>query len=159
MLLALQGHAYLDLNDLPRPPNGKSIIDVNADYLLKLRNAVFAFLQKRLGDEPTFHLKVIDYYFSVPAPFNNEGRGNLRSAIAQASWVETPDSSRLSLITEPVAGCIYASKTGMVSFRDGDVILTVCCGAGTVDLTALEVTDARELAFAELTAGTGDSCG
>ena len=48
--LMLSGNTYIDPINLPPLPPGKSEIDVAADYLFKLRQAMRLALQKTLGE-------------------------------------------------------------------------------------------------------------
>ncbi|KAG8405704.1 hypothetical protein J3459_021527 [Metarhizium acridum] len=65
--LMLSGNTYIDPINLPPLPPGKSEIDVAADYLFKLRQAMRSALQKTLGEVFNREERNIRYYLTVPA--------------------------------------------------------------------------------------------
>ena len=157
--LMLSGNTYIDPINLPPLPPGKSEIDVAADYLFKLRQAVRAQLQKTLGEVYAREERNIRYYLTVPAIWNDAGKAATRAAAVQAGFLRDDTDNRLTLISEPEAAALFCAKTGLLSLKTGDAILIVDCGGGTVDLIAYEVEEEQPFSVAECTAGSGDSCG
>ncbi|EFX02384.1 hsp70 family protein [Grosmannia clavigera kw1407] len=133
--LMLSGNTYIDPINLPPLPPGKSEIDVAADYLFKLRQAMRSALQKTLGEAAT------------------------RAAAIQAGFLRDENDNRLTLVSEPEAAALFCSKTGLLNLKVHDAVLIVDCGGGTVDLIAYEVEEENPFTVAECTAGSGDSCG
>jgi hypothetical protein len=157
--LMLSGNTYIDPINLPPLPPGKSEIDVAADYLFKLRQAMRAALQKTLGEVFNREERNIRYYLTVPAIWNDAGKAATRAAAIQAGFLRDENDNRLTLISEPEAAALFCSKTGLLNLKVHDAVLIVDCGGGTVDLIAYEVEDENPFTVAECTAGSGDSCG
>ncbi|KAI9668524.1 MAG: hypothetical protein M1829_005341 [Trizodia sp. TS-e1964] len=157
--LMLSGNTYIDPINLPPLPPGKSEIDVAADYLFKLRQAMRTQLQKTLGEVFNREERNIRYFLTVPAIWNDAGKAATRSAAIQAGFLRDENDNRLTLITEPEAAAMFCSKTGLLNLKIHDAVLIVDCGGGTVDLIAYEVEEETPFTVAECTAGSGDSCG
>ncbi|KAL2757800.1 hypothetical protein ACRALDRAFT_2025514 [Sodiomyces alcalophilus JCM 7366] len=157
--LMLSGNTYIDPINLPPLPPGKSEIDVAADYLFKLRQAMRAALQKTLGEVFNREERNIRYYLTVPAIWNDAGKAATRAAAIQAGFLRDENDNRLTLISEPEAAAVFCAKTGLLNLKVHDALLIVDCGGGTVDLIAYEVEDENPFTVAECTAGSGDSCG
>ncbi|KAL8680486.1 MAG: hypothetical protein Q9186_003329 [Xanthomendoza sp. 1 TL-2023] len=157
--LMLSGNTYIDPINLPPLPPGKSEIDVAADYLFKLRQAMRAQLQKTLGEVFNREERNIRYFLTVPAIWNDAGKAATRAAAIQAGFLRDENDNRLTLITEPEAAAMFCSKTGLLNLKIRDAVLIVDCGGGTVDLIAYEVEEETPFTVAECTAGSGDSCG
>ena len=155
----LSGNTYIDPINLPPLPPGKSEIDVAADYLFKLRQAMRTKLQNTLGEVFNREERNIRYFLTVPAIWNDAGKAATRAAAIQAGFLRDENDNRLSLITEPEAAAIFCAKTGLLNLKLQDAILIVDCGGGTVDLIAYEVEEEVPFTVAECTAGSGDSCG
>ncbi|KAJ4147792.1 hypothetical protein LMH87_002296 [Akanthomyces muscarius] len=157
--LMLSGNTYIDPINLPPLPPGKSEIDVAADYLFKLRQAMRAALQKALGEVFNREERNIRYYLTVPAIWNDAGKAATRAAAIQAGFLRDENDNRLTLVSEPEAAALFCSKTGLLDLKVHDAVLIVDCGGGTVDLIAYEVEEENPFTVAECTAGSGDSCG
>ncbi|RMZ92108.1 hypothetical protein DV736_g674, partial [Chaetothyriales sp. CBS 134916] len=157
--LMLSGNTYIDPINLPPLPPGKSEIDVAADYLFKLRQAMRVQLQKTLGEVFNREERNIRYFLTVPAIWNDAGKAATRAAAIQAGFIRDENDNRLTLITEPEAAAMFCSKTGLLNLKIHDAVLIVDCGGGTVDLIAYEVEEETPFTVAECTAGSGDSCG
>ncbi|KAJ3476512.1 hypothetical protein NLG97_g9107 [Lecanicillium saksenae] len=157
--LMLSGNTYIDPINLPPLPPGKSEIDVAADYLFKLRQAMRAALQKALGEVFNREERNIRYYLTVPAIWNDAGKAATRAAAIQAGFLRDENDNRLTLVSEPEAAALFCSKTGLLNLKVHDAVLIVDCGGGTVDLIAYEVEEENPFTVAECTAGSGDSCG
>ncbi|KYK61013.1 Heat shock protein Hsp70 [Drechmeria coniospora] len=157
--LMLSGNTYIDPINLPPLPPGKSEIDVAADYLFKLRQAMRSALQKTLGEVFNREERNIRYYLTVPAIWNDAGKAATRAAAIQAGFLRDENDNRLTLVSEPEAAALFCSKTGLLNLKVHDAVLIVDCGGGTVDLIAYEVEEENPFTVAECTAGSGDSCG
>jgi len=153
------GNTYIDPINLPPLPPGKTEIDVAADYLFKLRQAMRAQLQKTLGEVFNREERNIRYFLTVPAIWNDAGKAATRQAAIQAGFLRDENDNRLTLITEPEAAAMFCSKAGLLNLKVHDAVLIVDCGGGTVDLIAYEVEEEVPFSVAECTAGSGDSCG
>ena len=157
--LGLEENSYIDPINLPPLPPGKSAIDVSADYLRKLRQAIRSVLLKYLGETFNRAERDIRWWFTVPAVWGDSGKVSLRKAIIAAGYLRDENDDRLQFLSEPEATTLFCSKTGLLQLHSLDALLVVDAGKGTVDLTAYEVTEEQPFAVAELTAASGDSCG
>lgn len=157
--LMLSGNTYIDPINLPPLPPGKTEIDVAADYLFKLRQAMRNQLQKTLGEVFNREERNIRYFLTVPAIWNDAGKAATRAAAIQAGYLRDENDNRLTLITEPEAAAMFCAKAGLLNLKVHDAILIVDCGGGTVDLIAYEVEEESPFTVSECTAGSGDSCG
>jgi Hsp70 protein len=157
--LMMSGNTYIDPINLPPLPPGKSEIDVAADYLYHLRQAMRNQLQKTLGEVFNREERNIRYYLTVPAIWNDAAKAATRAAAIQAGFLRDENDNRLTLVTEPEAAAMFCSKTGLLNLKIHDAVLIVDCGGGTVDLIAYEVEEEQPFSVSECTAGSGDSCG
>ena len=115
--LMLSGNTYIDPINLPPLPPGKSEIDVAADYLFKLRQAMRVQLQKTLGEVFNREERNIRYFLTVPAIWNDAGKAATRAAAIQAGFIRDENDNRLTLITEPEAAAMFCSKTGLLNLK------------------------------------------
>jgi actin-like ATPase involved in cell morphogenesis len=157
--LMMSGNTYINPVDLPPLPPGKTEIDVAADYLYHLRQAIRKRLQKTLGEVFSREENNIRYYLTVPAIWNDAAKAATRAAAMTAGFLHNENDNRLTLITEPEAAAMFCAKTGLLNLKIHDAVLIVDCGGGTVDLIAYEVEEEQPFSVAECTAGSGDSCG
>jgi hypothetical protein len=155
----LTGNMYTDPINLPPLPPGRSAIDVSADYLFKVRQAVRAVLWKTLGEVFSREERNILWCFTVPSIWTDAGRTALRASIVQAGFIRNDNDDRLHLVTESEASLLLCSKVGLLNLKAHDAVLIVDARKGTVDLIAYEVIGENPLVVKELTAGSGDSCG
>ena len=123
----LSGNTYIDPINLPPLPPGKSEIDVVADYLFKLRQAMRSQLQKTLGEVFNREERNIRYYLTVPAIWNDAGKAATRAAAIQAGFLRDENDNRLTLITEPEAAALFCSKAGLLNLKVHDAVLIVDC--------------------------------
>ena len=156
--LMLKGISYVDRTNLPPLPAGKSVIDVAADYLFKLRQAMCNYFNMNLGDVFISEERYIQYCFSIPTIWNDAGKAALRQAIIQAGFIPSVDNRRLSLIAESEATVIYYATAGAVKLSLNDAILVIDCGR-TVELIAYEAVKEHPIQLTELTSGSGGSFG
>jgi hypothetical protein len=157
--LMMSGNNYIDPANLPPLPPGRTEIDVAADYLYHLRQAISKRLQKTLGEVFTREESNIRYYLTVPAIWNDAAKAATRAAAMKAGFIRDENDNRLTLITEPEAAAMFCAKTGLLNLKIHDAVLIVDCGGGTVDLIAYEVEEEHPFSVAECTTGSGDSCG
>ena len=123
--LMLSGNTYIDPINLPPLPPGKSEIDVAADYLFKLRQAMRHQLQKTLGEVFNREERNIRYFLTVPAIWNDAGKAATRAAAIQAGFLRDENDNRLTLITEPEAAAIF-TLSQLMDGAVGDAV-KVCC--------------------------------
>ncbi|KAK9451645.1 uncharacterized protein V1518DRAFT_389589 [Limtongia smithiae] len=158
-LQADTANSYISTRDLPQLPPNMTAVDVAADYLTLLREAIDKELSKRLATVYTREKENINYFVTVPAMWNDAGKNLTRQAAVKAGFVPDMNDRRLKLITEPEAAAIYCAKYCQLELTTGDVFLIVDCGGGTVDLVTYEIEDTSPFAVRECTVPTGDACG
>ena len=146
-----------DINAPSLPPM-KTEIDVAADYLIKLRQAMRVQLQKTLGEDFNREERNIRYLLTVPGIWDDVGKEATRQAAIQAGFLRDEYDNRLTLITEPEAAAMFCSKAGLLNLKLHDAVLIVNCGGGT-ELIAYEVEEGSPFTLVQRTAGTGDVCG
>ena len=158
LLLMPPGNTYIDSKIHPLLPPGKSEIDVAADYLSRLRQAIRNYLQNVLGQVFDREEHNILYVLTVPAIWNDAAKTATRAAAIQAGFLQDENDSRLLLISEPEVAIKFCLKTGFLNPRADNVVLVVDCG-GTVNLIAYKIREEAPFAISECTAGSGDFCG
>jgi hypothetical protein len=159
MHLMISGNTYIDPINLPPLPLGKSAVDVAADYLFQLRQAIKTELQRTLGEVFMREERNIHYYVTIPSLYNDAGRAAVRAAVIQAGFLRDENDRRLHLISAPIAAITFCCKTDLIRANCHDVVLVVHCDSSTVDLIAYEIEEEMPLSVTECTAGSGDSCG
>ena len=157
--LMMPDDTCIDPINLPPLPPGKSKIDVVADYLYHLRQAMLNQLQKTLGEVFNREERNIRYYLTVPAIWNDAAKAATRQAAVQAGFLQDKNDNRLTLITGSEAAIIFCLKTGLLNLKIHDTVLIIDCGAGAVDLIAYEIEGEQPLSISECTASSGDFCG
>jgi len=157
--LMLRGNTSIDPpNLLPLPP-GRSEINVSADYLFRIRQAVRTALQKTLGEVFNREERNILWCFAIPATWTDAGRTALRASIVQAGFLQDDTDDRLHFVTELKASLLSCWERGLLSLKAPDAVLIVDAGKSIVDLIAYEVIGENPPAVKELTVVSGDSCG
>ncbi|KAG2500195.1 hypothetical protein HYH03_001775 [Edaphochlamys debaryana] len=137
------GHTYLDSFKLllspgggaggghvaPELPAGMTAIQVVADFLTHLQKFVVSHLSREAPLDPSS----IGWCLTVPAMWDEEAKAKMRRAAGRAI------------------------RAGPAALSDGDVLLTVDCGGGTVDVTLHRVMgkDIKSLRLEELVPGKG----
>ena len=153
-MLALNPHqTYINATDIPPPPTGKSHVDVIAEYLSKLRDAICSDL-RGLCDMEEIR---IQWWFAIPAAWEHTGGTPLRAPALLAGYIRPDHDDRIFFITEPVSYLLHCCKTLLV--QPSDTFLVVVAGRATVDLATYEVTRGEPLTLEQLTIPWGDTCG
>jgi hypothetical protein len=155
--LMVSGNTYIDPINLPPLPPHKSEIDVVADYLFQLRQAVHNHLQKTLGEFFNREERKIRYYLAVPAICNDAVKATIRAATIQAGFLRDENDNSLNLIAAPEAAAMFYFKTSNLKVHDA--VLIVDFSGGYADLIAYEVEKKQPFSVAECTTGSGDLCG
>ena len=144
-----------DLKIMP-PPTGKSQVDVVAEYLSKLRDAIFFALRSSF-DMEEIHTQ---WWFAIPPVWDGIGEASLRASALLAGFIRGDHDDRIFFITEPVAYVLHCCKTLLFNPQPSDAFLVVVAGKATVDLAAYEATSGHPLALKQLTTPSGDGlCG
>ncbi|KAF4627948.1 hypothetical protein G7Y89_g10203 [Cudoniella acicularis] len=117
--------------NLPTFPEGKTAVDVVADFLQKLRTTVRSELLSLLGNAFAKQEHNIQFCFTIPPTWNNKIKLDFRRTIVQAGYIQDINDS----------------------------LLVVDCGDGTCDLASYEIPKEDPTQLREYTATSGDICG
>jgi len=143
---------YLEDLNLPPPPTGKSEVDVVADYLFKLGDAIFPVLRSSFDMEKVR----IQWWFAIPLLWDDIGKGSLRVSAHQAGLIRGGHHDKIFFITEPVAHVSHCCKTLLLQPQPSDAFLVVVAGKATVDLVTYEVSSGHPLVLKQLTSPSTD---
>ncbi|KAL4783416.1 actin-like ATPase domain-containing protein [Aspergillus varians] len=147
-------------------PEGKTAVDVVANYLSKVYKHIMRTLEKNVTKEALRAIP-LEFWFTVPAIWSDQARNTTKIAAQRAGFggKRSRLHDRVFLISEPEAAAITALKkytTGNLegSIKAGDGVLVCDCGGGTVDITTYLVSEVSPvLKFDELCTGIGGKCG
>jgi hypothetical protein len=110
-------------------PEGKTALDVVANYLKQPRKSISNQLQEILGGEFTLEPLEpgdVQYCFTYPAACTETTQSALRTAIVQAGYVEgNNDDDRLRFIPESLASVIFYTKKGLLKLEPKYVVLVI----------------------------------
>ncbi|KAL2856684.1 hypothetical protein BJY01DRAFT_263171 [Aspergillus pseudoustus] len=140
--------------------NGKSAIDLVADYLSALWRHTMETISKALGeyvvDGLQFHVVI-----TVPAIWKGYARQAMRDAATRAGILRSRNAGEttLSFVPEPEAAAFSTLCERGRRIRRGDVYLVCDAGGGTVDLISYEIKDTNPISMREAVEGTGGLCG
>jgi len=143
---------YLEDLNLPPPPTGKSEVDVVADYLFKLRDAIFPVLRSSFDMEKV----QIQWWFTIPLLWDSIGKSSLRSSALQAGFIRGGHDDEIFFIAKPVAYVLNCYRTRLIQPRPSDTFLVVVAGKATVDLVTYEVSSGHPLVLKQLTSPSTD---
>ncbi|KAL4806050.1 actin-like ATPase domain-containing protein [Aspergillus unguis] len=149
-----------------RLPEGKSAVDVVADYLSEVYDHIIKTLEKNITEE-ALRVTPLEFWFTVPAIWSDQAQNATKTAAQLAGFGGKVGrrEDRVFLISEPEAAAITALKKYTVgnmggSIKAGDGVLVCDCGGGTVDITTYLISQVLPvLKFDELCTGIGGKCG
>ncbi|KAJ3034272.1 Heat shock 70 kDa protein 12A [Rhizophlyctis rosea] len=142
-------------------PQGFTVQRVIADYLRFLTQHVMADIRTRTGDS-TLNSESVKWIITVPATWTDWAKDIMAKAAMGAGMVDDPASERLAIIYEPEAAAICCLFNGMQNLNvvEGETIMTVDMGGGTIDITIHRVMgDGSSNKFREATRGGGKTLG
>ena len=144
-------------------PQGKTVVDVTADYLTFVYEHILHKVETLLGPG-LMRRTAFDFYFTKPAVFSLKACNHIRRA-AEAAGFGSREGDTLSLLCEPEAACISAITETGARFTDnalfsiGDIVLLVDLGGGTADIVSYKILDKEPLQLEEICIGVGAKCG
>ncbi|KAL4789394.1 actin-like ATPase domain-containing protein [Aspergillus venezuelensis] len=150
-----------------RVPEGKSAVDVAADYLSNVYDHIIKTLEKNITEE-ALQVTPLEFWFTVPAIWSDQAQNSTKAAAERAGFAGGKlgrTNDKVFLVTEPEAAAITALKkytSGKLggSIKAGDGVLVCDCGGGTVDITTYLIESVSPwLRFDELCTGIGGKCG
>ncbi|EED23507.1 Hsp70 family protein [Talaromyces stipitatus ATCC 10500] len=147
-------------------PEGKTAVQVVADFLTEIRDHARRILEKRIT-EKILAATPLEFWLTIPAIWSESAKNATREAALLAGFEGSSDrpKDRIFMITEPEAAAVAAIRK---SIHDGmgdcvkpeDGVLICDCGGGTVDITTYLISETSpQLVFEELCTGIGGKCG
>ncbi|KAK7029533.1 hypothetical protein VNI00_014410 [Paramarasmius palmivorus] len=127
-------------SDIPPLPLNKTAVDVFADFLRYLHDCTIDYIKK--SKDPQFWSTVeenIDYVLTHPNGWEGLQQSQMRQAAIRAGLITPHDEeSRLQFVTEGEASLHYCINKGIMNEigPDGQGIIIVDAGGGTIDLSA-----------------------
>lgn len=98
-------------------PEGKSAVEVVADFLTKIRCHALRILEKRITDK-ILAATPLEFWLTIPAIWSESAKNATREAALRAGFEGSSDrpKDRIFMITEPEAAAVAAIKK---SINDG----------------------------------------
>ncbi|KAM6516180.1 hypothetical protein FALCPG4_014371 [Fusarium falciforme] len=140
--------------------NGKTAIDLIADYLRAIWNHTLEVIAKDRGDSVLeayqFHVVI-----TVPAIWKDYARQDMEKAAKKAGILDrrTAGKTILTFAPEPEAAALSTLCDPGCEPRKGDVYLICDAGGGAVDLITYEITGVDPILMREAVEETGGLCG
>ncbi|KAK4159913.1 hypothetical protein QBC43DRAFT_326330 [Cladorrhinum sp. PSN259] len=140
---------------------GLQPVQAVALYLRELWNHTLEHVRRTLRDavdECPFHIVL-----TVPAIWKDDARKKMEEAARQAGLLDPRPCGKttMQLLSEPEAGAIstFATMEGRPDIHEGDAMVVVDAGGGTVDLISYKVDSLNPFVLSECAEGTGGLCG
>ncbi|PCH36686.1 hypothetical protein WOLCODRAFT_109029 [Wolfiporia cocos MD-104 SS10] len=145
-------------SDIHQLPQGKTVVQVFADFLEYLYRCAKRYIVETHanGDRLwTSFYDRIDFILTHPNGWEGPQQHQMRRASTMAGLV--PDTamgqSRIHFLTEGEASLYYCVSRGLVedSIRDGQTVMIVDAGGGTVDISVYNFASVSPLSIEEVT--------
>ncbi|KAI0385404.1 hypothetical protein F5Y04DRAFT_292015 [Hypomontagnella monticulosa] len=103
----------------------------------------------------------IEFLFSVPATWNSSAITKFNKLAGKAGFGSQPRHVVTTSLTEPQAVAAFEVNKGDIDFRNGDGVLVIDAGGGTVDLCLVEIDRRHEdrISLSELNPTIGEDVG
>ncbi|KAI8655978.1 hypothetical protein NCS55_01251700 [Fusarium keratoplasticum] len=140
--------------------NGKTVIDLIADYLRAIWDHTLESIAKDRGDSVLeayqFHVVI-----TVPASWKDYARQDMEKAAKKAGILDRRAAGKtiLTFVPEPEAAALSTLCDPGREPKPGDVYLICDGGGGTVDLITYEITGVDPILMREAVEGIGGLCG
>lgn len=128
---------------LPPLPKNKSVVDLFSDYMQYLYNCAKTYIQDTHEDDNELWASLeprIEYVLTHPNGWEGAQQEQMRKAAIIAGLVPDTDTgrSRIRFVTEGEASLHFCLRSGLgtQALKNGDGILIVDAGGGTIDLSA-----------------------
>lgn len=118
-----------------------------SDYLRQIYYHVKSTVELHTGvGQQGWQSLTVEFIFSVPTTWRSQEIINIfKETITSAGFgTEGPGHSATVELTESEAAAVGTIKSSTVSFRSGDIFLSVDAGGGTTDFAVMQVLEARE---------------
>ncbi len=145
-----------NLNALVPHLRGKSYHDSIADYLSKLRDAIYSVLQSSF-DMEEIHIR---WWFAIPPDWGSTAQTSLRGPALVAGFIRGGHDDTISFVAEPVAYVLHCCKILLFNPQPSDALLVVVAGKVTLALEVYEAINGHPLALRALPVPSDDElCG
>ncbi|CDO71998.1 hypothetical protein BN946_scf184943.g33 [Trametes cinnabarina] len=143
--------------DLPPLPQGKSILDVFADVLRYLFACTKRYISETHANGESLWSSLqdrIEFVLSHPNGWEGLQQGKMRQAAVMAGLV--PDTfdghERIHFVTEGEASLQFCLRSGLATdvITEGESVMIVDAGGGTVDISTYTFTSTTPLAVEEI---------
>lgn len=128
---------------LPPLPEGKSVIDVYGDFIRYLYDCVKSYIEQTHPNGVYLWASLshtAELVLSHPNGWEGSQQSQMRQAVVSINLIpDTPEGhDRLHFVTEGEASLHYSLDNGLPasSLKEGDGVLIVDAGGGTVDISA-----------------------
>ncbi|CCM04625.1 uncharacterized protein FIBRA_06809 [Fibroporia radiculosa] len=145
------------LKKLKPLPEGKTVVDVFADFLAYLYNCARKFITETHANGQRLWASLedrIDFVLSHPNGWEGNQQTKMRSAAIQAGLIPDTkeDHGRIHFVTEGEASLHYCVQSGLVTeaVEQGHSVIVVDAGGGTVDLSTYKFEDMSPLSVEEV---------
>ena len=105
----------------------------------------------------------IGWVLTVPAIWDDEARGFMRRVAFDAGLIDVLDSSRLLLVLEPEGAAMSTLQTAPAAiktrFKEGEGVLIIDAGGGTMDITVSEFVGTQPIRLSEVLPASGGPWG
>ncbi|KAI0629325.1 hypothetical protein C8Q77DRAFT_1220485 [Trametes polyzona] len=144
--------------DLPPLPEGKTVLDVFADFMNYLFNCTKRFVTETHASGESLWTSLedrIEFVLSHPNGWEGLQQSKMRQAAIMAGLVpDTPSGrDRVHFVTEGEASLHFCIRSGLAteSVRDGESVMIVDAGGGTVDISSYKFVSTSPLSVEEIT--------
>ncbi|KAF8989882.1 hypothetical protein BDQ17DRAFT_1288292 [Cyathus striatus] len=151
-----QSGSYIS-EKIPPLPRGKTVMQVFADFIKYLYDCARTYIQDTHANGQDLWKSVEDrIHFVLTHPNGWEGaqQAQMRNAAILAGLV--PDNedgrSRITFVTEGEASLHFCIQSGLTTeaMKNGDGVLIVDAGGGTIDISSYGQSNSPQLAFEEI---------
>lgn len=156
--LRANGNASQNVTDnIPPLPLNKTVIEVISDLLRYLQKCASSYIQDTHANGADLWSSVkkeIHYVLSHPNGWEGREQSQMRRAAVLAGLIKDTEAghSRLSFVTEGEASLHFSIHNGLPSsaMEDGEGIVVVDAGGGTIDLSAYKRGRGADKKFSEI---------
>ncbi|KAF7982970.1 hypothetical protein HWV62_24558 [Athelia sp. TMB] len=139
--------AHVTDSDLPPLPTNKTAVEVLSDFMKYLQHCAQTFIAETHSESTWKSIETnIDFVLTHPNGWEGAQQSEIRRAAVLAGFVTDTleGQSRIQLLTEGEASLHYCIGNGVTSqaTMNGQGIIIVDAGGGTIDLSAYSVTGA-----------------
>ncbi|TFK78163.1 hypothetical protein K466DRAFT_438595, partial [Polyporus arcularius HHB13444] len=144
--------------DLPPLPAGKTVVDVFADFLAYLFGCAERYIRETHANGDSLWTSLadqIEFVLSHPNGWEGLQQGKMRQAAVLGGLVpNTPAGhARVHFVTEGEASLNFCIQSGLTaeSIREGQSVMIVDAGGGTVDISSYAFVSVSPLSVEEVT--------